>query len=340
MDTILYLAHTEADGTLGKAAYEALTAAKKLAGELGGAVVAGLIGADSSAAGTLGVDRVLAVTGADFAVSRYASDAAAAAALVEASAATIVVAPGTARFSRALPGVAARLDGRIETHVTALAADGEAVQCERWFYRQRMVATLSRAQRPWFLLTSAGAFEPAPAASGAASVEDVAVSLEAADLRTSVTGIEAAAAEAQTIRPDAELLLVAGAGWTKKQKDGATHVKEASELVLGFLDRTKASLGSSKSLVDQGAEGAEVMSFMSHLNQIGQTGSTPRHRKGLATCCHGEEPHVVGWRFITERRAINLDASCGWAQGKADVLYVADAFEVMAKVNALLAAGY
>jgi electron transfer flavoprotein alpha subunit len=75
---------------------------------------------------------------------------------------------------------------------------------------------------------------------------------------------------------------------------------------------------------------------MSHLNQVGQTGSTPRHPKGLATCCHGEEPHVVGWRFIGERRAINLDPNCGWAHGKADVLYVADAFQVMAKVNDLL----
>jgi electron transfer flavoprotein alpha subunit len=45
----------------------------------------------------------------------------------------------------------------------------------------------------------------------------------------------------------------------------------------------------------------------------------------------------VGWRFITERRAVNLNPNCGWAQGKADVLYVADAFQVMAKVNELLA---
>ena len=36
------------------------------------------------------------------------------------------------------------------------------------------------------------------------------------------------------------------------------------------------------------------------------------------------------------KRAVNLDAGCGWAQGKADVLYVADAFEVMKEVNALL----
>ena len=83
-------------------------------------------------------------------------------------------------------------------------------------------------------------------------------------------------------------------------------------------------------------EAAAAFSFMSHMNQVGQTGSTPRHVKGLATCCHGEEPHVVGWRFINERRAINLDANCGWAQGKADVLYVADAFAVTKKVAELL----
>ena len=35
---------------------------------------------------------------------------------------------------------------------------------------------------------------------------------------------------------------------------------------------------------------------------------------------------------------MNLDPDCGWARGKADVLYVADAFAVMEKVNALLAA--
>jgi electron transfer flavoprotein alpha subunit len=83
-------------------------------------------------------------------------------------------------------------------------------------------------------------------------------------------------------------------------------------------------------------EAAKAFSFMSHMNQVGQTGATPRHAKGLSTCCHGEEPHVVGWRFVNDRRAVNLDANCGWAQGKADVLYVADAFEVMKKVNELL----
>ena len=156
--------------------------------------------------------------------------------------------------------------------------------------------------------------------------------------RTMVLGVQTPDSNTQTIRPDAKLLFVAGAGWTKKQADGQPHVKDAEKLILGCLKHARASLGSSKSLVDLGGEGQAVLSFLSHLNQIGQTGSTPRHPKGLSTCCHGEEPHTVGWRFINERRAISLDPNCGWARGKADVLYVADAFKVMAKVNELLAA--
>ena len=167
----------------------------------------------------------------------------------------------------------------------------------------------------------------------------IAVPLSDACKRTTVTGVRAPAADAQTIRPDAQLLLVAGAGWTKKQADGRTHVPEAEKLIRDFLQLSRASLGSSKSLVDQSGEGQAVLPFLSHLNQVGQTGATPRHPKGLSTCCHGEEPHAVGWRFIGERRAVNLDPNCGWARGKADVLYVADAFKVMAKVNERLAVG-
>ncbi len=204
----------------------------------------------------------------------------------------------------------------------------------RWYYRQRIEATLSRTARPWFLLLDGGVAQPWSGAAGAASVELVPV--EAPATRTEVLGVEELASDQQTIRPDAQLLFVAGAGWTKKQKDGAGPPRRSREVHPRVPFAGQASLGSSKSLVDLSGEGEKVLPFLTHMNQVGQTGSTPRHPKGLATCCHGEEPHVVGWRFINERRAINLDANCGWARGKADVLYVADAFEVMAKVNTLL----
>ena len=102
--------------------------------------------------------------------------------------------------------------------------------------------------------------------------------------RTTVTGYRAPQTDEQTIRPDAKLPLVAGAGWTKKQGDGATHTAEAEELILGFLRGAQASLGGSKSLVDSNGEGEAVLRFMAPMNQIGQTGATPRHPKGLSTC--------------------------------------------------------
>ncbi len=340
MDTILFLSHTEQDGKLPRAGLEALGAAKELAQALRTTLIAGVFGkATQPAAAQLagsGVARALAVTGADFSDARYATDAAAAEALARAAAATIVIAPGTSRLARVLPAVAHRLSGRVDTHATTVAAKDGAPTVTRWFYRQRMEATLKRTERPWVLLIDGGCHAAFVPDGAAPALDEVPVAIGDAQRRTRVTGFKAPRSDAQTIRPDAKLLFVAGAGWTKKQADGKPHVEEAEKLILGFLGTTKASLGSSKSLVDLSGEGNAVLTFMSHLNQIGQTGATPRHPKGLATCCHGEEPHVVGWRFINERRAVNLDPNCGWARGKADVVYVADAFEVVAKVNALL----
>jgi len=342
VENVLLLAHTEADGSLAKAGLEALATALGL----GGALTVGLVGAATqAAAGQIagcGAARFLAVTGDAFGQPRYTTDAAAAEALCRAADCPIVLAAGTSRWARALPGVAYRLSGRVDTHATSLTSANGAPAVTRWFYRQRMEAVLSRTQRPWVVLLDPGCVAPwssapdAPGASGTATVEAVSVELPAT--RTTVTGYQAPKADEQTIRPDAKVLLVAGAGWTKKQADGAVHAAEAEQLILGFLRKAQASLGGSKSVVDLTGEGEAVLHCMTHMNQVGQTGSTPRHAKGLSTCCHGEEPHVVGWRFVNQRRAINLDAGCGWARGKADVLYVADAFEVMRHVNALLEA--
>jgi electron transfer flavoprotein alpha subunit len=335
VEPILLLAHTETDGSLARPALEALAAALALGGE----VTVGLIGASARAAAdqiaSSSALRFLAVTGEAFAIPRYATDAAAAEALCRAAAAAIVIAPATSRWARALPGVAWRLGGRVDTHATALAMRNGVPAVSRWFYRQRIEAVLTRSQRPWIVLVASGCVAAWKGEAGAATIETVAV--EAPPTRTTVLGAEASQADEQTIRPDARLLLVAGASWTKKQADGVLHPAEAEELILGFLRASRASLGDSKSLVDLSGEGQPVLRFMTHLNQIGQTGATPRHPKGLSTCCHGEEPHVVGWRFVNDRRAINLDANCGWARGKADVLYVADAFAVLREINRLLA---
>jgi len=341
METILLLAHTEPDGALGKSAREALHAGRALNKTIAGSnLVAGLIGASVQAAAdsiaASPISKYFGVVGKDFAQPRYSTDAAAATAICQASSASMVIAPATSRWNRVLAGVAQRLGGHVDTHVTGVSDTNGRPAISRWYYRQRMEATLTRSKRPWFILVDPGSVTACECAGGTAKVELINVDFSDASKRTTTVGVREPKSDQQTIRPDAPLLFVVGAGWTKKQADGQPHVPEAEMLILNFLQLTRASLGSSKSLVDLSGEGQQVLSFLSHLNQVGQTGSTPRHAKGLSTCCHGEEPHTVGWRFINERRAISLDPNCGWARGKADVLYVADAFAVMAKVNALL----
>ncbi len=337
MESILILTHADETGSaLTKASLEAIAAGLELSTRFSAPLAIGIFALDATnLSKSLPSARLLAVSGEAFAQARYATDAAACEALCRAAQATIVLAPGSSRFARVAAGVAHRLGGFVDTHITAIGGN-ESVEATRWFYRQRVEAVINRDARPWFLLLDAGthlAFAGEPAA---ASVEEVAVQLP--EIRTTVSGLRAPQQDAQTIRPDAKMLFFTGAGWTKKQPDGQIHAADAGELILSFLHHTSSSLGSSKSLVDQGGEGQPVLPFLTHMNQIGQTGATPRHAKGLSTCCHGEEPHVVGWRFIGDRRAINLDPNCGWTRGKADVVYIADAFQVMSKVNALLEA--
>ncbi len=115
METILLLAHVEAGGSLAKSAREALRAARALNKSIPGSnLFVGLIGesvqaaADSIAA--CPATKYFGVAGAEFAQSRYATDAAAAEALCKAAQATLVVAPATSRWNRVLPGVAQRLE--------------------------------------------------------------------------------------------------------------------------------------------------------------------------------------------------------------------------------------
>ncbi len=339
MESILVLTHANETGTaLTKTSFEAITAGRQFAARLAALMTVGIVAAEPEPL-CKGLPCAAAVSGEIFAQPRYATDAAACEALCRAVKPSIVLAPASSRFARVMAGVAHRMGGVIDTHISSISGEN-GIEASRWLYRQRIEAVLTREARPWFLLLDAGAY-PAFVPDGtapAAVIQKVEVALP--PVRTTVTGERNPQSvgqnkAGQTIRPEAGLLLVAGAGWTKKQPDGQVHVNEAGELILGFLQATGASLGSSKSLVDQGNS---VLPFLTHMNQIGQTGATPRHPKGLSTCCHGEEPHVVGWRFIGERRAISLDPNCGWTRGKADVVYIADAFQVLARVNDLLEA--
>src|SRR6266508_574360 len=121
---ILFLAHVDESGaTLPKAAYEALGAALDLSTHLADRLTIGLIGENiQTAADTLVAAEapIIGVSGAEFAHPRYASDAAAIAAILAATSPQIVIAPGTSRFMRVIPGVVRRLNTQVDTHLTSI----------------------------------------------------------------------------------------------------------------------------------------------------------------------------------------------------------------------------
>ena len=335
MEKILCLLHTDADGNLPQAALEAVAIAKAMNTPH---LEIGIFGLNASeAAKTIGnsdASKYYIADQPELSVSRYNSDVAAGTAIAQAAGASIIIVPATSRMNRMCAGMARRLGGSVDTHVTDIVMDNEKPVITRWYYRQRIFARQTRNQRPWIIVAESGITPPWQGA----RTEDLPLQRIEVQVhpRSRVIGIHTPAESRQTIRPNAPLLFVAGAGWCKKQAGGESRASEAEALILQFINKTGASLGSSKSLVDQTGEGNAVLKCLSHMNQIGQTGSSPRHPKGLAMCCHGEEPHTVGWRFVGQRRVVNLDAGCGWTRGKADVVYVADAFEVIKKLNILL----
>src|ERR1035438_9238897 len=197
METILVLTHialsgetsAETGAALTKASLEAVSAGQELAARLAATLTIGIVAPGSAAAATAASSlastgaRLLAVSGDAFSQPRYSTDAAACEALCRAAQATIVLAPASSRFTRVAGGVAHRLGGFIDTHITAIggteASGTDAILATRWFYRQRVEAVLSRDARPWFLLLDAGTHAAFAGAPGSAPVEHVAVELPA-----------------------------------------------------------------------------------------------------------------------------------------------------------------
>jgi len=120
--------------------------------------------------------------------------------------------------------------GRARGHACHRISD--SLEITRWYYRQRMEATLSRTQRPWVLLVEPGCHEPWIVEGGTAQVQPVSLELTEADRRTTVEGLQAPTSSQATVRPEADLLFVAGAGWTKAQKDGRARSGDAEKLIL------------------------------------------------------------------------------------------------------------
>ena len=167
--------------------------------------------------------------------------------------ATVVIAPATSRWNRVLPGVAHRLGGRADTHVTGVAAaDGTVVGHALVLppaHGSRAAADAAAVVHRSLIPAASDAWK---GAAGTAKVENGGrrrcPTLRSAQPSRACSAPAADAADHPARRASC-CSSPARAGRRNRPTARRTS-PEAEKLILEFLNLTQASLGSSKSLVD------------------------------------------------------------------------------------------
>ncbi len=308
MSGILVVAdHT--DGNFDATASELLGKAKALAGELGGAVSAAVLGdADAASLGGFGAAKVYQASGS-FKPYDSGKTIDALAAIIEASGADVVLAPAHFAFRDALPRLTARFDSAMASDAFALKVEGGNLVARRPMYAGRIESDVTLQAKPAFVTVRPNSFDK-PESDGS-SAEVVSVSFEATTPTTEV--VEVLEPETKGIALGSADKVVAGGRSLKSKENFDSLIRNLGE-VMG------AGVGASRAATDAG--------YADHAEQVGQTGQTVSPNLYLAFGISGAIQHLAGMRSSKVIVAVNKDPDAPIFQ-HATYGIVADLFEVV-----------
>ncbi len=315
----VYVEHRE--GTVKKASFEAIAAARSLAPE--GEVVAIIVGSGvqdlGAELGQRGADRVLVAE--DDRLQFYAPIATAkvVADLMTSAGGGIYVCAATAQGKDVSARIAARLDAGMASDVTALRLDGEELVCERPIMAGKAIATVRVKPGTVRMVTlrpnSIPPLEADPARTCA--VESAAMNLDENDLKART--LEIVRAEGGRIDvAEADIIVSGGRGIKGPENWGII------EELAGLLG---AAVGASRAVVDAGWAGHEM--------QVGQTGKVVSPALYIAAGISGAIQHLAGMSSSKCIVAINKDPEAPIFK-VADYGVVGDLFEVVPALTAAI----
>lgn len=312
---ILVLADHEG-GVFKKTAFELVSKAASLVGAIGGTVTALVIGHEGGGAelGAYGATKVLTVNGPAFNRYNTLPWVRAIQAAVASADPAIVLASAGAAGKDALPRLAARLGAGLGTDITSLRLDGTSVVGRRPMYAGKALADVKITSAVALYTVRANSFTTPPAGAGVASVESLAVSLDAADTALTVLEIEGASSAVADLT---EADRIVSGGRSVKSAEGYDKLIRPLAAAIG------ATPGSSRAAVDAG--------FASHSSQVGQTGKTVNPSLYIACGISGAIQHLAGMRTSKVIVAINSDKDAPIFQ-VATYGIVGDMFEVGPKL--------
>ncbi len=322
---ILVLVETTAAGGATEVSLETLTFARTLADRTAGPVHAVVVGEqpDGLAAqlGAYGVAEVHHATGEAFSAYGGATWASAVQAVVAATGADTVLAPGTPRGMEVLAHLAARLDVAMAANVVGIDVDTATtpLRVTRQVLGGAVLEEMSLADSPALLTVAGHAVEAAAAPEpAAAAVREHAPQVAEADLVARVVSTEPAEPDRSGALTSARV--VVGAGRGAGGANGFDGVVELAELLDGALgvSRVVTSLG-----------------WRPHHEQIGQTGSRISPELYIPCGISGAIQHWAGCSSSKTILAINTDEHAPMVT-KATYAVIGDMAEVVPAINAEL----
>jgi electron transfer flavoprotein alpha subunit len=314
MATILAVLE-QRDGALRKVSFEVLTAARRLADQLGASVDAIVCAraavSGSDAVGRHGADRLLTALHADFAL--YQPDGYAAAIAEAGKGAAAIVFAATATGRDLAPRIAAKLGQPLASDVTEFGVEGGKVIATRPVYAGK---ALQRVRLDGAIAILSIRPNTVAVAESARPGTAVSAAVPAYTPRVKVTAIKAAASQALDV---AEAPVVVSGGRGLREPENFKLLEELAA-ALG-----NAAVGASRAVVDAG--------WRDHGSQVGQTGKTVSPNLYVAVGISGAIQHLAGMRTAKTIVAINRDKDAPIFK-VADYGIVGDLFEIVPRLTA------
>ncbi len=307
MSVLIYTEFSE--GKFKKVALELASYAKKVAESLGTTVTAVTVNAgDVSELGKYGVDKVLKVTDSKlekFNAKAYADVVKQAAQKEEAK---VVILTSTTDSLYLAPIVAVGLDAAYASNVVALPVSTNPFQVKRNAFSNKGFNVTELTSDVKVLALAKNSFGLAEA-SGAATAEDFAVTLNDADFNIHIQNQEKASGKVSIA--DAEVVVSGGRGLKGPENWGM--IEELAD-VLG------AATACSKPVSD--------LDWRPHSEHVGQTGKPVASNLYIAIGISGAIQHIAGINASKVKVVINSDPEAPFFK-VADYGVVGDAFQVV-----------
>jgi electron transfer flavoprotein alpha subunit len=309
-DILVVVEHQE--GAFRKTTLSTLTAAKTLAGLIGGEVDALVLGqgvqAVAETVASHGVRTVLLGEGEPFARYLAVSYAPAVAQVVKEKGYGAVLAPASTFGKDFMPRLSGLLDAPLASDIVGLAKEGESLRVHRPMYAGNAIATVELVGNPLLFTVRQTAFDPTPESESRAPVSPVTVTVDPGG--SLFIGRE----ETKSERPElTEARVVVSAGRGIKSPENYKLVEELADLF-------QAAIGATRAAVDAG--------WAPNDWQVGQTGKIVAPELYIALGISGAIQHLAGMKDSKVIVAINKDEEAPIFQ-VADYGLVADLFKAV-----------